>query len=494
MKTNIINKEKACLTICLATIFVFIVVFYTIMHPLYIVDTDDWAHLFYTRPIYPMWKGWNPAKVLPEILMPSVCEIAMAFVMPFCHDITKSMCFATAILMGGLITIYIYTFYYLLRKRLGVSGVLSISISFIFFLLHFLIYRGSHQVTNQYAFYSYDVNCYFNYIIPSIVCASLSMYLYATDMLRKIELDSHYMRNGVLFLVIYLALASNLFSNIIFVIFISFDFLYECILRFYRRERFLNILYNNKLHISIIAFWFIILFFEGNGGRSDATPIGETAYSDALIMTLRHAYYFIFNLMNTPFLVIVVFGGGYGLYLIFKKRDKDWVTITTVGLGGIFLSFLYCWLLCGKVDVTYIKRTDVMFGFSFFLLFAFSTLLAYIFSHHKRAMVLIPFFMAFIICQTNTHLRTFRDVHNMNPDKILQLNNRLISDIILAEKMGKSETVIQVPKFANSVNWPMDEYYGNVLRNFLLKYGFITNDINVNVEIKEELVYFYKTQ
>ena len=114
MKINMINKEKAYLYVCLATIFVFIVVFYTIMHPLYIVDTDDWAHLFYTRPIYLLWKGWNPAKVLPEILMPSVCELAMAFVMPICHDITKSMCFVTAILMGGLITIYTYTFYYLL--------------------------------------------------------------------------------------------------------------------------------------------------------------------------------------------------------------------------------------------------------------------------------------------------------------------------------------------------------------------------------------------
>ena len=82
----------------------------------------------------------------------------------------------------------------------------------------------------------------------------------------------------------------------------------------------------------------------------------------------------------------------------------------------------------------------------------------------------------------------------MNPERILQLNNRLISEIISSEKMGKSETVIQVPKFANSINWPMDEYYGNVLRVFLQKYGFVTNDINVNIEIKEEFIYYYKTQ
>lgn len=40
----------------------------------------------------------------------------------------------------------------------------------------------------------------------------------------------------------------------------------------------------------------------------------------------------------------------------------------------------------------------------------------------------------------------------------------------------------------------MDKYYGNVLRMALQKYGFVTNDINVKVEIKEELIYYYKTE
>ena len=50
-------------------------------------------------------------------------------------------------------------------------------------MLHFLIFR-TEETNNIYLFYANYVNCYYNYIIPDLLCASLVLYLLSKDWLK----------------------------------------------------------------------------------------------------------------------------------------------------------------------------------------------------------------------------------------------------------------------------------------------------------------------
>ena len=475
--------------LCMAFIFVFVLVFYTVMHPLYIVDTDDWAHLHYTRPIYPIWHGWNPAKVFPEVLMPICFEFALAFVFPFCHDVTVSMCVVTAFVMAMMISLYIFSFMIFIKKYVGLSEKRAVAISLVFFLLHFLIFRGSKTVTNMYAFYSYDVNCYYNYIIPSLLCSIIVLQLWSKGgLVIMSKYKSTYAAKAMGFLLVYIALFSNLYSNVILVLYVCFDLLLNI-----KRDSWKSCLYSIRYSLGIVFLWIVVLFFEGTGGRSNATPIGDTPYYEALFNTLRHAYYYLTHLMSTSFhlLGLVIVLTGFLLVFYLGKEKKTYTKAMVVCIGCLFLSFLYCFLLCGLVDATYIKRTDVMFGFSFFLLFSIGLSLSYIIKIIPKCCIALPFLAALIVCQINTHNRTFRDIHNLSPGWIRQLNNRFISEVVDADRRNIQEMTLDVPKFGNPVNWPMDKYYGDVLRSALHKYGFVSGEFKVNVVFKEEPQHYY---
>lgn len=49
-------------------VFLFFYVFYTRVEPIMVSDPDDWTYIGYTRVPVPLWKNWNPAKVMPETL------------------------------------------------------------------------------------------------------------------------------------------------------------------------------------------------------------------------------------------------------------------------------------------------------------------------------------------------------------------------------------------------------------------------------------------
>lgn len=59
-----------------ALIFIYFIIFFTKLHPITISDTDDWTYLFINRKAIPLWKNWNPIRILPEVLMPLISEIS----------------------------------------------------------------------------------------------------------------------------------------------------------------------------------------------------------------------------------------------------------------------------------------------------------------------------------------------------------------------------------------------------------------------------------
>ena len=74
------TKENRQLLIFTLLLFAFFTIFFVIMHPMVIFDTDDWDYIYSIRSILPTWGNWNPAKLFPEIVMGIVSQIAAVLV------------------------------------------------------------------------------------------------------------------------------------------------------------------------------------------------------------------------------------------------------------------------------------------------------------------------------------------------------------------------------------------------------------------------------
>ena len=91
-------------------VFVSMFVFFTGVHRLVIYDGDDWVNLSQMRHFIPMWHGFNPIKILPETLMPLVGYVSGYVITPFTGNYVDAVTLASALLVSGLITLYIYLF------------------------------------------------------------------------------------------------------------------------------------------------------------------------------------------------------------------------------------------------------------------------------------------------------------------------------------------------------------------------------------------------
>ena len=98
------------------SIFVLLLCFYLIKNKLYLFDTDDWVNVSMNRSFFPNWGGYNPAKVLPETLLPIVTYVGHYLVYPFTHDLVISSHIVYSVLLSVLITLNVFCFVKIISK------------------------------------------------------------------------------------------------------------------------------------------------------------------------------------------------------------------------------------------------------------------------------------------------------------------------------------------------------------------------------------------
>lgn len=125
--------------------------FFTVAHPLYIYDTDDWTYISSHRHALPMTHAWNPTKILPETLMPLAAEIGVRFIMPFSGDYIGAMAYAFAFFVAMFIVLYILAFGRVLKEKFSLDDKVISIMLVIFLLWHFLPFNvnggGGRTVT-----------------------------------------------------------------------------------------------------------------------------------------------------------------------------------------------------------------------------------------------------------------------------------------------------------------------------------------------------------
>ena len=155
-------------------------IWFSKVHPLVPFDGDDWGHLSFARRAVPELTQWNPAKLFPEIFMSMTCTIAAFTIAPITGDYIGAITIMSAFVTSGFITVYIHCFSECLKRIFKVSSNHSVLIEALFLILHFLILRQGDS-DNTYLLYCIDLNCYYNYLLPALLNASLVLFMIKND-------------------------------------------------------------------------------------------------------------------------------------------------------------------------------------------------------------------------------------------------------------------------------------------------------------------------
>lgn len=277
MKENLReHRQKYLKGLFLITVFLSLFVFFTVVHPLYIYDGDDWTYIIQTRKAIPLWKNWNPTRVLPETLMPLVAEIGVRLFMPFNEDYILSMGIAFAIVLSLCYTLYFFLFYKIAKRSFGISDGYGTILTMIIILMHFLPFMNKVR-GNGYMYASSSVTCVFYYTIPALLNAMLVMVFSCEGSFieRKIGeiIKAPRFSDGIWLLLIYLAINSNMFQSILLMSYICCTLLVDFSGELACRKKpagTLIIQYCKKNGMKLLAtvVWLLSLLMEANGGRA----------------------------------------------------------------------------------------------------------------------------------------------------------------------------------------------------------------------------------
>ena len=177
MKKYIYKKSTILFAILL---FTFLYLFFTVEHPLYIYDSDDWTYISYSRHVWPNIDNWNPTRILPEILMPLAAQLGVSVFMPFTEDYIGSMAYAFATVFSGFIVFYIFSFGKLISNKFSLVGKINTCLMIVIFLLSFLPFMTGTE-KNEYLFYTGSVTTVFYYTIPALLNGAIVLHMLSSD-------------------------------------------------------------------------------------------------------------------------------------------------------------------------------------------------------------------------------------------------------------------------------------------------------------------------
>lgn len=465
------NKmNKWIINLCFIVIFIFMFLWFVIVHPLIVFDADDWTYIGSVREAIPIWGAWNPAKILPEILMPLCGSIARYCVYPIIDNYLVSITVVASFIVAVFILIYLSTFYIMLRES-GIGCNVSFLLTVLFCIFHFWILRSLDE-NNIYMFYCNDFTCYFNYLIPSTLNVSIVFYLNS----------GREKNNAILIIAIYFAIFSNLASSIILASYMGItmilDYFYE------QKESLYCFIKNHVYNMTIIVIWCISAVFELSGGRADMSS--KTNIVESIFLSLKN-FLGIINRLNRIFIVVAILI--IIIYLVGVKRQKRESLNLKIykniilSISLLIINFIYILLLCAKVSYLYMTRAEYLFPFFIFGFVVVIFCLAEILNKYKRFIDFIPLCIFIIIFNINTNGHTFLESNTLNaPAKdVYSVGYEILDQIIDADKKKEKEMSLYVPKYDTEDNWPQAFYLGSRISNTLYEHGIISQRINITV-------------
>lgn len=483
------KKKRLCERIWYLGIFAFLYLWFTQVHPLVVFDADDWTYLVSTRGAWPIWGAWNPAKVFPEVFLPFCSAVGYYLLMPLLGDFITVMTVTHGFVVSVFITAYIFCFSQLLKRAFSLPTESRIFASALFLIFHFLALRSAVS-GNSYLFYCNDLNCYYNYLLPALLNASLVMCMVKNQRLETFLSKGNTGLRGFFFLALYMAVFSNLTDSVILAVYAGAGILVDMVKQ-RKNLQLKRFLCSHSLFIVILAAWLVSAVFELSGGRAVEGAAASFGHNlkDAAYCLLR-----VLRSCNPMFLgacaVLVILA--LVLLLTAKEKeteDQNFLTLLP-GWTVCTAAMVVCMtVLCAVVRVDYILRSEYLFGIFFYCLMFVLFCFAYVIQKRPKALLAVPILLCVLLSETNTSDRTFLESNKENVDAKLcaQISRDLVDQVVTAAQDGQREMTLCMPVWEQEDNWPHTVKMMDRIAYSLYQYGMIPSPITVTPVASPEM-------
>lgn len=469
-------KNKMISIALLSILFMFLYIFYTQVHPIVIRNGDDWTYISTSRETaLPSFKEWNPARIFPETFLPFISNIAVYQVYPVTNDYIGSFTIMCALVMASTITLYIFSFYRLVIEKFALSEMQGGMLSFLFFLLHYLIFI-SDGCDNPCLFMIYDVTNGFYYTIPALLNLILIFLIERKPDIKKYQYyKNHPFESGILILLLYMAIFSNLFSSYLLAIYAGVNLLYDLVFaRWNKRNRFGLWVQQRITCFLVLGLWLVEAYFDNQGSRAaNARKMNELPFGVSMKATLLNLKNQLSLCNKFIFFIIIIFVLLLTIILFKEKESAKQVTeVVLKYFAIILLAMIYLVLLSAMVHPSYVARMDVLIGpISLFIMCIFSVF-AYVWKKYSGIMTVVPLISYILICSVlgNVDGRVINDLKN--PKSYVALENYYIEQFRNADKNKVTEFILDASSDA-------PYYLGDRIAMTLYKHGIVSRLMTV---------------
>ena len=478
-------------------VFGFFLVWFTKIHPLTVFDVDDWAYIHYPRRAVPLPTYWNPTKIFPEIFMPFCGSLAAWLVYPVVGNYLRAMTLTHGFVVALFLTVYIWSFTRMMRRLFHLSTTGTLFSSALFLVAHFVIFRTG-QTGNTYLFYCWDLTCYYNYLIPAVVNASLVMCVIGNPAFSSFGKSASPEKTGLFLLVLFLAMFSNLPDSGILAVYAGAVLLLKGLHLLKSGLNWRDFVRKNVFFLGILCVWMFCAALELLGGRaaSLANPntslfskLGTTAYGLAtLVFRCRWVWLAVSALIIGAALILL----NHSHRAV--EEDRSYQELLPLCLISIAAVAVYTLVLCTAVDVSYISRSVDLCPLSFFVLLLVMLSFGYLLQKMPKTLYIVPIALCVLFCECNTLGVTYLESNyaNLNPALCDEITQDLIDEILLADEEGLTEITLEVPICDGTGNWPlMTKYLGPRMASSLLEHGLLRREITVNTVASMEANWRY---
>ena len=474
-------------------IFGFLFLWFSRVHPLIPFDGDDWTYLSYVRMATPIWGDWNPAKVFPEVLYPFFSTIAAFALAPLTGDYIGAQTLMHAVVVSAAITGYLWCFAHLMRRVFSCSHVTAGVFTVLFLTLHFLVFRTAEE-NNVHLLHCVSLNCYYNYLLPMLLNASLVMLLLASDRIEAFVKTGRPELRGLFFIVVYLAIFSNLPASGILAAYAGSRVLLALI----RQRKGLKLkpfLGENGFFLGILAIWLVSAVFELSGGRAGAAAGGS------ILAQLRQTCFLLKTVVLESNRLFLGFSGIVVASALVCMLMSGGVRSLNAKLASVLGTFListaaltvYMIVLCAAVGPGKITGSEYLFAIYFHILLLVLLALGYLVERFPRLMLALPLLTVVLISGINTNGNTFAEINTrgLPAERCADLSRYLIEQYQQADRAGQREMILRLPQFTsdpeNGDNWPYTLVLADRISNTMYNHGLTSRLIDITPVIDPEV-------
>lgn len=466
----VIKREKMPDILIQIGIGICLFIFFTKICPLVVFDCDDWIHLGTFRLPLPIWRGWNPTKVMPETWMPVAGWIAARMIYPVCGDYVYSVTVVSALIMSLMITGMCISLKKLLSVRLGLEKKEALACEILFLAFHFLIFRN--RGTSQCMFTADNLNCIYNYTMPGILNAMVVLILMRFEDMTEEFFSWSGAKKCFFLILLYFALFSNLFHSAITASYAGIALLMGLKCDANGGKKYII---KNMIYILILLAWGVVLLFEANGGR--AGVIEEDANFDFWLAV--HQLAAIIQAFSKIFVIILILLSAIIIFFIISGKISGQNGIICFGVklvcsGGMLAIFL----LLLNSRLAYMSRIDATYGIWFYLIVITIFAAAYVLKTFSVSPVVLS-----VLCLLAVFAAAWPDGKFLMSTRghteyeiCVKLDKYVIDQIVNASNNEISEITIRIPEHSDdSKRLVYNEELGIDIANCLYRQGIIAN-------------------